>query len=89
MSAELLRTIKQLGINTKLMSTCKAINHNINQLITGTRMYKEKNIALGFSLIFPSIFFLKWWILVSPFLCLLLIDYFNINKTSMNESVSQ
>lgn len=57
MSAELLRTIKQLGINTKLMSTCKAINHNINQLITGTRMYKEKNIALGFSLIFPSIFF--------------------------------
>lgn len=57
MSVELLRTVKQLGINTKLVSTCKATKHNINQLITGTRMYKEKNIAFGFFLIFPSNFF--------------------------------
>lgn len=56
MFIEFLRTIKQFRINRKLMSTCKAINYNINQLITGTRVYKEKNIALGFSLIFPSNF---------------------------------
>lgn len=28
----------------------------MHQLITGTRGYKEKNITLGFSLIFPSNF---------------------------------
>lgn len=42
MSVELLRTVKQFGINTKLMNTGKAVNHNINQLITGTRVYKKK-----------------------------------------------
>lgn len=54
MSVELLRSVKQFGISTKLMNTGKAIN--INQLITGTRVYEKKNITLGISPTFASNF---------------------------------
>lgn len=70
------------------MNTGKAISHNVKQLIIGIKVYKNKNIVLGFSLTFPSNFSYVFSSHLSFFMSLL-IDYFAMNKNWMNEWSSQ
>lgn len=83
MCVERLRSLNQFKISKKL-NTGKTINQNAKQLIIVTKVYKNKNTILGFSLTFTENFSYSVSSHLS-FIVSLPIDYFAINRDRMKE----